>query len=176
LHQLPSHQLGVSDIVAADGRVTALADLLGTIGSIDIVIKPDKSKWSRVPVFETQDFTILAYADPALTNRPQKLALRHSPSVDKNGLPAAPGSGASTDPNAPNFVSGWGYGWFHGYAIDVETGERLNIGGGEDSYLTGNNGRDMLFNPSPVNLSTFSGAVSNFGDWLLAQHSGAATR
>ncbi len=166
--QLPAHQLGVSDIVAADGRVTALADLRGTIGSIDIVITPDKSKWSRVPVFETQDFTNLAYADPALTNRPQKLALRHSPSVDKNGLPAAPGSGASTDPNAPNFVSGWGYGWFPGYAIDVETGERLNIGFGEDSYLTGNNGRDMLFNPSPVNLSTFSGAVSNFGDWLLA--------
>jgi hypothetical protein len=26
----------------------------------------------------------------------------------------------------------------------------------------------MLFNPSPVNLNTFSGAVSNFGDWLLA--------
>ena len=39
-------------------------------------------------------------------------------------------------------------GWFPGYAINVETGERLNILFGEDSWLVGENGRDMLFNPT----------------------------
>jgi hypothetical protein len=39
-------------------------------------------------------------------------------------------------------------GWFPGYAIDVETGERLNIMFGEDSWLVGENGRDMLWNPT----------------------------
>ena len=39
-------------------------------------------------------------------------------------------------------------GWFPGYAIDVETGERLNIIFGEDSWLVGENGRDMLWNPT----------------------------
>ena len=39
-------------------------------------------------------------------------------------------------------------GWFPGYAIDVETGERLNIVYGESSFLTGDNGADMAWNPS----------------------------
>jgi hypothetical protein len=39
-------------------------------------------------------------------------------------------------------------GWFPGYAINLESGERLNIMFGEDSYLSGDNGRDMLFNPT----------------------------
>lgn len=166
--QYPAHQLGVSDIIAADGRITSLADLRSRIGSVDIVLTADKSKWTRVPVFETQDFSTLAYADPALNTKPQKFALRHSLSVDKNGNPANPALGASDDPESPNYISTWGYGWFPGYAIDVETGERLNMAFGEDSYLTGNNGRDMLFNPSEVNMNTFEGVVSGLGDWLLA--------
>jgi hypothetical protein len=39
-------------------------------------------------------------------------------------------------------------GWFPGYAINLETGERLNIVFGENSWLVGENGRDMIFNPS----------------------------
>ena len=34
------------------------------------------------------------------------------------------------------------------YAINVETGERLNIIFGEDSWLAGDNGNDMIFNPT----------------------------
>jgi hypothetical protein len=53
-------------------------------------------------------------------------------------------------------------GWFPGYAINVETGERLNILFGEDSWLSGENGRDMLFNPtsnvySPVSFDPVFG-------------------
>ena len=41
-----------------------------------------------------------------------------------------------------------GMGWFPGYAIDIETGERLNIVFAEDSWLTSDNGNDMLWNPT----------------------------
>ena len=41
-------------------------------------------------------------------------------------------------------------GWFPGYAINVETGERLNIMFAENSADTANNGNDMLFNPTSV--------------------------
>jgi hypothetical protein len=39
-------------------------------------------------------------------------------------------------------------GWFPGYVINIETGERLNVAFGENSWLVGENGRDMVFNPS----------------------------
>ena len=41
-----------------------------------------------------------------------------------------------------------GRSWFPGYAIDVTTGERLNICFGESSWLIGENGRDMIWNPT----------------------------
>ena len=37
-----------------------------------------------------------------------------------------------------------GMGWFPGYAIDLGTGERLNMAFGEDSWLSADNGKDML--------------------------------
>jgi hypothetical protein len=43
----------------------------------------------------------------------------------------------------------FGMGWFPGYAINVETGERLNMGFAENSFFGSDNGRDMLWNPSP---------------------------
>jgi hypothetical protein len=39
-------------------------------------------------------------------------------------------------------------GWFPGYAINLETGERLNMAFGEDSYQRENNGNDMIWNPT----------------------------
>ena len=51
-------------------------------------------------------------------------------------------------------------GWFPGYAINIETGERLNIIFGEDSWLAGDNGDDMIFNPS-------SRIMTNLGQLLL---------
>ncbi|HQU58984.1 MAG TPA: hypothetical protein PLU64_07305, partial [Saprospiraceae bacterium] len=62
-----------------------------------------------------------------------------------------------------------GMGWFPGYAIDVETGQRLNVFFGENSVYDGSifpeafdegaTGRDMMFNPTsqvilPVDLGT----------------------
>jgi len=98
------------------------------LNSVDIVFTSDKSKWSRVCVVEAQDNADLSIGGQV------KMGLRKSPSVDKQGN--NDGSGTM------------GMGWFPGYALDLETGERLNIIFSEDSYLTSENGNDMLWNPT----------------------------
>lgn len=52
-----------------------------------------------------------------------------------------------------------GKSWFPGYAINVETGQRLNIMFSENSFLGSDNGDDMIWNPS----STYITASSPFG-------------
>ncbi len=95
--------------------------------SVDVVFTADKSKWSRCPVIETGEDEILA------VDNVKKNYIRKAPSVDKNGNPDGTGTGM---------------GWFPGYAINVETGERLNMMFGESSWHVGDNGNDMKFNPT----------------------------
>lgn len=110
------------------------------LASIDIVLTPDRSKWTRSCVVE------LANDDALSEGTARKFDLRDHPSVDKNGNT---GDGVpSNDPNDPDFINGRGMGWFPGYAINLETGERLNIMFGENSFLAQDNGRDLKFNPS----------------------------
>jgi hypothetical protein len=47
-----------------------------------------------------------------------------------------------------DYVNKYGMSWFPGYAINHETGSRLNIMFGENSWLVGENGRDMIWNPT----------------------------
>ncbi|MFN4813508.1 MAG: hypothetical protein ACK5JQ_13050, partial [Bacteroidota bacterium] len=103
-------------------------EIMRNLRSIDLVITSDKSKWTRCAVLEMQDDVNLAQGGAA------KFDLRKSASVDKDGKDD--GSGTI------------GMGWFPGYAINVETGERLNMAFGEDSWLVGDNGRDMIWNPT----------------------------
>jgi hypothetical protein len=116
------------------------------ITSVDLVITSEKSKWTRACVVEMceNEWTVDDDGYPIqvqpLVNylsegNALRFALRKSPSVDKEGQAV---SGDTT----------YGMGWFPGYAIDVRTGERLNIAFGEDSWLVGENGKDMLWNPS----------------------------
>ena len=93
---------------------------------VDIVITDDKTKWSRCPVIETCHNKNQAQGGSSV------MKLRSAPSKDIYG----------------NQESGTGMSWFPGYAIDVETGERLNIAFGENSWLHGSNGADMLWNPT----------------------------
>jgi len=119
---------------------------LKDIASVDIVFTPDRDKWSRCPVLEAGYYPELSEGN---TKRFYK---RGSASVDKDGNFAVIGSGSSDNPNDANYISDMGMGWFPGYAINVETGERLNVMFAEDSYLVAQNGRDMLFNPTSRNL------------------------
>ncbi len=117
------------------------------LASVDIVMTPDKSKWTRCPVIE------MSYDQELAEGNAFMHGLRASPSVDKDGNFATLGSGPSDNPEDPNYISEHGMGWFPGYAINIETGERMNMMFSEDSYLVGFNGRDMLFNPTARNLS-----------------------
>jgi hypothetical protein len=42
--------------------------------------------------------------------------------------------------------------WFPGYAIDLETGARLHMAFGENSFLGGHNGADMKWNPTSTDV------------------------
>lgn len=118
--------------------------MLRFLRDVDIVITDDQSKWTRVPVIEMHD-----EPDNAQGNV-EKGALRAAPSVDKEGNPAdtTGGGTVSDNPNDPNFISPTGMGWFPGYAIDINSGERLNMAFGEDSWMAGENGNDMRWNPT----------------------------
>lgn len=94
---------------------------------VDLVITTDQSKWSECVVIENNWNNNLTVGDATI------MELRDSPSKDISG----------------NEISGErGKSYFPGYAIDIETGQRLNIAFSENSWLNGSNGRDMLWNPT----------------------------
>jgi len=118
-----------------------------------IVFTRDKSKWTRCVVLEMQEKAQLSEGN-AIFFSPRK----HQ-SVDKDGKSAAVGSGTSSSVTDANFISETGMGWFPGYAINIETGERLNMAFGEDSYQRENNGTDMLWNPTSKMHQPYSYAM-----------------
>ena len=99
------------------------------LNNVDIVFTADKSKWSRCIIVETSQPTITAFGftTESLDGMPPRnhFDTRGAPSVGKEDLD---GDGLP-DPDG----DGFGMGWFPGYAIDVETGQRLNIFFGEAS-------------------------------------------
>ena len=110
-----------------------------TLHDVDIVITSDETKWTRCPVIEINN------NENQTEHGDDIWELRSDNSVDKTG--AEDGSGT-------------GMGWFPGYAIDVNTGQRLNMMFSENSWLTGENGNDMIWNPT-------SRFVDNTGNPLL---------
>lgn len=119
---------------------------LDRLSSVDIVITPDKSKWTRCVVFETGE-------DPGTTEGDQ--LFKRTGQLANQGFGANKGQirmslSRDFDSNG-NLVyqqGDTGRSWFPGYAINIETGERLNIAFGESSDKADNNGRDMLWNPT----------------------------
>ncbi|NPD46111.1 MULTISPECIES: T9SS type A sorting domain-containing protein [unclassified Lentimicrobium] len=126
---------------------------LSNISSIDFVITSDKSKWTRCPVIEMQHDRSLSEGGV------ERFGLRASPSIDKDGNFAELGAEPSDNEEDANYISSHGMGWFPGYAINVETGERLNIIYGENSWLSAENGRDMKWNPTASVTSNIDGSI-----------------
>jgi len=133
--------------------------------SIDLVFTPDMTKWTRCVVIEMQE-------DPALAQGgADKFFVRVHPSwastdgvhsgtppIDPNGNPLFV-TGALDGSGKPIITdTSWGMSWFPGYAINPETGDRLNIVFSEDSWLTSDNGADMLWNPTSRVTSSVTGA------------------
>ena len=103
---------------------------------VDIVLTSNKDNWTRCVVFEIND-------NESQTNgNKDVMEIKSRKSVDKNGKEEATGTGK---------------GWFPGYAIDLITGQRLNMAFSENSWLTGENGDDMIWNPT----SKFADNVGN---------------
>ena len=143
---------------------TKVDSIFRKLGSIDIVLTSDKSKWSRCPVIEMCMDKNLSEG-----NVPQ-YSLRYAPSVDKDGKPYEGGldDEPSMNEDAANYISSRGMGWFPGYAIDIESGARLNLCFSEDSYYPDLNGRDMLFNPPALKENTvLSAPLAQMSDPVL---------
>ncbi len=135
-YRLTNTDVSGGAIAPAPGYSTSAARnqaQLKYLPGVDIVFTPDKSKWSRCVVFEMQGDRNKS------EGRQYKNLIRKHPSLNLDGTYSTTDSGFS---------------WFPGYAINVETGERLNIAFGEDSYLNpdsgyaGQTGADMKFNPT----------------------------
>lgn len=107
---------------------TMAQNTLARATGVDIVFTNDRSKWTRCAILEL-------CSDPNLSvGNAEAGALRNQPSVDQYGNPD--GSGTI------------GMGWFPGYALDVESGYRLHMAFGENSFLTSDHGSDMVWNPT----------------------------
>ena len=112
------------------------------LNNVDIVFTKNKDLWSKCIVVETASPDMINAGNQTIGNA-KNFEIRQSPSKDKDGNEIANSTGFS---------------YFPGYAIDVETGKRLNIFFGENSIFSGDNtvyldgnvpiGGDMLFNPS----------------------------
>jgi hypothetical protein len=107
--------------------------------SVNIVLTKDTTLWTRCPIVE------LGRNSALNVGAAQPGALRKSPSVFRNGQPDGTGTGM---------------GWFPGYAVDLESGARLYMAFGENSFLGGENGADMIWNPTDR-------LVSNVGTPLM---------
>ncbi|HZV70159.1 MAG TPA: T9SS type A sorting domain-containing protein [Saprospiraceae bacterium] len=134
----------------------AFGGMLQSLNNVDIILTSDTSKWSRCVVVETANnyYTGALLGLPTQGNK-KSLQSRSKPSVgkydaDHDGFP---------DPDGALDVNGnplTGMGWFPGFAVDVETGDRLNIFFGENSTYSGfvadalgigTIAHDMIWNP-----------------------------
>ncbi len=103
---------------------------LANLPDVDIVFTSDITKWSRCVVVETSP-------NSGLGSGAWQLSAKWRDNVNQEGL----SEGIRTRDDH-------GMGWFPGYAINVSTGERLNVFFGESSWDKLNRGDDMLFNPT----------------------------
>ncbi|MEZ4773405.1 MAG: hypothetical protein R3D00_09490 [Bacteroidia bacterium] len=103
---------------------------LPNLPDVDIVFTADKSKWSRCVVIETSP-------NSGLGSGAWQLSAKWRDNVNKEGQ----SEGTKT-------LTNHGMGWFPGYAINVNTGERLNIFFGESEWDQLNRGNDMIWNPT----------------------------
>ncbi|MBL7828576.1 MAG: hypothetical protein JNJ57_18220 [Saprospiraceae bacterium] len=188
----------------AVGNAAARTKALNNLPNVDIVFTSDKSKWSRCCVIEGATYPYTSVSPTAYEKLPElstespappgkvrnHFDVRYAPSVGKedangDGLPDP--DGAVELPTLPNGQVNpkagqplYGMGWFPGYAIDVETGRRLNIFFAENSCYSkavdpSYTGRDMMWNPTatPLREGFEPGPFvqPQYYDWLLGgQH------
>ena len=138
--------------------IVRLRNPLADLNNVDVILTSDESQWSRCVVVETATryyYDTITGLGILTEGNAHHFQLRQAASVGKldangDGLPDPDGDGI-------------GMSWFPGYAVDVETGDRLNIFFGENSTYNGmlastfyhtpamgakQIGNDMIWNPS----------------------------
>lgn len=133
---------------------TAMAGLgLENISNVDLVLTPDESKWSECIMIELGE-------DAGLNQDGAEKFDMRTGTLTYGGTTLKQGKTI-----------------FPGYAINVNTGERLNIMVGEDSYQRGENGRDMKWNPTD-NEGFINSGYPSFGGrhfiYVMGSHEGLA--
>lgn len=133
---------------------------LSNLPNVDIVLTPNKDLWSRCVVVETSNRFDQAFGVESVDGR-SSFDLRAGANVTKFD------NDGDGNPDIDDANPGEGMGWFPGYAVNVETGERLNIFFGENSIYRGTGdprfdvGADMMYNPTStivnVDDGTFQG-------------------
>jgi hypothetical protein len=118
---------------------------LDSIYSVDLVITNDKTKWSKSVVFETGESPIFNEGGAL------KGQLRQAESLDKDG-------------NASN--DGKGLGWFPGYAINLETGVRMNVYFGENSRFRGKKAANMMWDPDSSTATVLGNPLYGGGQFI----------
>ena len=171
---------------AASIQSEQFGGVLQNLNNVDIILTSDTTKWSRCVVVETSNFFYTGATAPGigLTAEGSKRSFqaRSRPSVGKrdNDLDGFPDPDGSVDANG--FLTGMG--WFPGYAVDLETGERLNIFFGENSTYgddvggqtvaqalgLGNEAYDMVWNPSTQIILTNAQQITPLEAYCGGQH------
>lgn len=158
----------------SNSSIVRVRNPVSNLNNVNLVFTSDKSKWSRCVVVET---ATRSYTNPTVglglstEGDARMFDLRSAPSVGRDdgngdGLP---------DPDD----DGTGMGWFPGYAVDVETGQRLNVFFGENSVYDGSlfpeafdgtpTGRDMMWNPTGQGFLE-TGDFNIYNLYLAGQH------
>jgi hypothetical protein len=114
---------------AYDFALAQAFNSLDNLHSFNLVITPDSTKWSICPVLELANDNNISQGDA------DRLDLRD----------------ATTSFNGQTLPKGMGV--FPGYAYNPTTGQRLNLMFGENSFLAGENGADMKWNPTENEFS-----------------------
>jgi len=128
---------------------------LSNLNNVDIVLTSDRDKWSKCIVVETsnREYRAAGFGTVEGENEVRNLSVRTLPSRGKEVDPTT-GQPVILD-NEPT-----GFSYFPGYAVDVESGERLNIFFGENSSYSDEVlgslsfpdslriGNDMIWNPT----------------------------
>ncbi len=141
---------------------------LSALNNVDIVLTSDPSKWSRCMVVEMGN---QFYTDD--------LGLGTVGGVDQFDLRSDASVGSDDDPFGSG--SGTGMSWFPGYAVNVETGKRVNIFFGENSVYDCSTlpnvpgcedftTRDMVWNPNSQELLVTQGQFSIYNFYMGGQH------
>jgi hypothetical protein len=134
--------------------------VLQNLNNVNIYLTSDTSKWSRCLVVETANIYHTGTTEPSVgldtEGNKKSFQARSKPSVgrydgDGDGFPDPDGA---LDQNGNPLT---GMGWFPGYAVDLETGQRVNIFFGENSVYRdfvadglglGTEAHDMIWNPA----------------------------